>query len=257
MEGLSFSLILLVHGNRHLLPLTLDSLKVQSDARFEIILLDGEGSGRLPSISHCYPTLSIQVKDGSGKSLGEMMNLGLDAAKGKYVQFLEPGERYISQHGLSYLLQLTQETGEPQLVYSSFLKRGPDLAPQTISFSLNQELLKKGVAIKSSWFLKETIQQLGGFDGRFTHRPAFDLLCRYFLKKGMRAVYSRRVLIDSEPHRRVAKEVLGNVFETCRILFRHFGLWSALRWIFVQDHLDMIGWTLAFVKQAFCKAEKN
>jgi len=252
-----FSLILLVRGNRYLLPLTLDSLNRQSDASFEVILLDGEGSGRLSQISLNYPALSICVKETPGKSLGEMMNLGLYAARGKYVQFLEPGERYISQHGLSYLSQLLQETGQPQLIYSSFLKRGPGEAPQAVSFSLNRDLLKKGAVIRSSWFLKKALQELGGFDGRFSHRPSFDLLCRYFLKKGMRAVYSRRVLIDAEPHSRIAREVLGYTSETCRILFRHFGLWHALRWIFVQDHLQMLRWALSFVKQAFWKAEKN
>ena len=94
-----FSLVLLVRRNCHLLPLTLEALKTQKDANFEVILLDAQGktqvTGQLASIARQYPELLILVKDASGKSLAEMMNLGLIAAQGKYIQFLEPGEYYI------------------------------------------------------------------------------------------------------------------------------------------------------------------
>jgi glycosyltransferase involved in cell wall biosynthesis len=247
-----FSLVVLVQNNRHLLPLTLDTLKAQ-EAVFEVILLDGEGSGRLNEYVASYPELPIRVEEMAGANKSELMNRGLSASRAKYVQFLTPGERYLSQQGLSYLSELIAEGHEPQLVYSSSLARGPELSPQVVNFPLNLDLLRRGTAARSLWFCKAAVLKAGGFDARLTHRPSFDLLCRLFSRQKVRAVYSRRVLTDAEPHRPFAGEVIGYANETCRIVYRHFGFWPALKWIFVQDQFPVFLWAFALLKQAFCR----
>lgn len=247
-----FSLVVLVQNNRHLLPLTLDTLKRQ-EAVFEVILLDGEGSGRLAEYAASYPELPIRVEETGAANKSEMMNRGLALSKAKYIQFLVPGERYISQHGLSYLSELIAKGGEPQLIYSSSLVRGPELSPQVVSFSLNRDFLRKGTAARSIWFCRNAVLNAGGFDARFTYRPSFDLLCRLFSNQEVRAVYSRRVLTDAEPHRPFAGEVIGYANETCRIVYRYFGFWPALKWVFVQDQFPVFLWAVALLKQAFCR----
>lgn len=254
-----FSIIILVREGRHLLPLTLDTLKQQVEKDFEIVLMDGAASSRLVEIVKQYPELNIQIRQSSAATASEMMNDGIQHSRGKYLQFFDPGDRFISQQGLSYVKELIHESQEPHIAYSGFLMRGPDSAPQAMTFPLNMQILQKGMfptVSRSSWFLKETVLELGGFDKSLSYRSAFDLLCRLFLKKGTRAVYSRRVLTDCEPHRTSPREMMGYAAETCRVLYRHFGLWHALRWVFVQDHLQMVRWSLRLLKQAFCRKEK-
>lgn len=253
-----FSIIILARGAQHLLPLTLDTIKSQSEKRFEVLLVGNEPLSRLRNIAYSYPGMSIRVCSSGEGDVSDMMNAGIHASQGKYLQFLYPGDRFISQQGLSYLQELIHDSAEPHLVYSGFLMRGPEGPPQAVSFPLNREMLQKGMfptVSRSSWFLKKSLIELGGFDTRLRYRSAFDFICRLFQKKGLKVVYSRRVLTDSEPHRTSPREMAGYASETCRILYRHFGLWHALRWMFVQDHLKVLGWVARLVKQAFWKSE--
>jgi glycosyltransferase involved in cell wall biosynthesis len=227
-----FSLIILCRGRRHLLPLTLDTLKPQSGA-FEVLLLDGEGSGRLAEQVSRYPELSMRVQSVSGKNLAEMMNEGVRLARGRYVQFLEPGDRYISQHGLEFIGTLIQK--EPHLIYASPLEQG-GISPADLIMS------------RSPWFLKSKVLEMGGFDKKLSSCPSLDLLCR-MQNQEAKSVFCKRVLVDSE------KEPAVPLRETCKVLYRHFGLWRALKWIFVQDHSLTLRRTLSSLKEAFWKGD--
>jgi glycosyltransferase involved in cell wall biosynthesis len=228
-----FSLIILCRGQRHLLPLTLDTLKPQNGS-FEVLLLDGEGSGRLSELAHSYPELKIRVQNAEARNLAEMMNEGLGLARGKYIQFLEPGDRYISQHGLEFLSTLIKQ--EPHLVYAHSLVKGG------IS---NDEF----ITARFPWFLKSKLFELGGFDRRLSSCPSMDLLCRLFRDQKTQAVFCRRVLVDSDAEAEVPLR------ESYKILYRHFGLFRALKWLFFQDRSQWFRKAGAFFKGAFWKGE--
>ncbi len=252
-----FSIVILALSRRHLLPLTLDTIKSQSEKQFEVLLIGSE-SLYLREMASSYPGMSIRICHSEGTESSEMMNAAIRESLGKYLQFLYPGDRFISQYGLSYLRELICDSAEPHLVYSGFLMRGPVQPPQAVAFPLNRETLQKGMfstLSRSAWFLKDSLTELGGFDRYLQHRFAFDFICRLFQKQGLRVVYSRRVLTDCEPHRTSPREMAEYASETCRILYRHFGLWHALRWMFVQDHLKILSWVARLVKQAFWKSD--
>lgn len=250
MDSPVFSIVVLVPGADYLLPLTLDSIQAQTERRFEVLLVGAGELGRLRKIASSYEAFPIRVLQGGSS----MANEGILAATGKYLQFLQPGDRFLSQGGLAYLQELISDSQEPHFVYSGFLMRSPEGLPHAVSFPLNRESLQKGVfpiASRSSWFLKDTLVELGGFDEHLQCRSSFDFLCRLYQKEGARVVYTRRVLTDTEPHLAKPKEMASFVIETCRILYRHFGLWHAIRWIFVQDHLNVLDWMAYLIRQAF------
>ncbi len=210
-----FSLIILVHKSSHLLPQTLDSLKPQKPF-FEVILF---GPNSLKELVRRYSELQIRLEP-AGAKLGEMMNRGMNLSRGKYIQYLEPGDHYISQYGLEFLSQLTLQ--EPPLISASGLSHNT----------------------QTHWFLKKKIIELGGFDEHLRFRPLFDLLCR-LQKQNTETLFCRRVLIDS------TKKTESSFLENYRILHRHFGPWQALKQLFVQSHL--LQRTGAFLKKAFCR----
>jgi len=249
MDGPYFSIIILARGPIHLLPSTVDTILAQSEQAFEVVVVSKEkGTAPLSPGVRFVPSMSDRIP--------EMMNEGSRSARGRYLQFLDPGDRFLSQQGLFFLKQLIQENGEPHLVYGGVLMRGPDEPPQAVTYSFNRETLQKGMFpshFRSSWIRRDSLLDLGGFDERLSYRPGFDFFCRLYRKENLRVAYSRRVLTDAEPRWTTPKEMAGYLRETCRILYRHFGLWPALRWIFVQDHLKMARWTARLVKQAFWK----
>ena len=249
-----FTFLILVRKSRHFLLPTLDALKAQTAVGFEVILMDAEGSGRLYQLAHRYPHLPLRIYPACDLKSGAMMNEGVRLARGKYIQFLEPGDRYLSQYGLEYLKELIQESGNPHLVYFGFLMRSPNHPPVAVNFSLSLEQLKKGNVSHSSWFLKDKILEVGGFDAQLSQRPIFDFLCRLFEKEGVRAVYSRRVLTDFERQRAVPADMFRYITETWKILYRHFGLSYALKWIFIQDHFQIMRRTAQLFKRAFWKS---
>lgn len=230
-----FSLIILCRGHRHLLSQTLDTLKPQRGA-FEVLLLDGEGSGKLAEQIQHYPELTLRVQDARGTNLAEMMNEGVECAKGKYIQFLEPGDRYISQHGLAFLGTLIKK--EPHLVYANCLHCG------------GVSHFDRGILMTCSpWFLKSKVLEMGGFDRTLVSNPSLDLLCRFFRRKETEAVFCQRVLIDSNTDAAVSTQ------ETGKILYRHFGFWYAFKWIIWQDYLQAFRKTTSFFRDAFWKAD--
>lgn len=217
-----FSLNLLCRGQSHLLPSTLDSLKVQNGS-FEILLLDAEGAGRLEELANRYENLNIRIENALSRNLAQMMNLGVAQSRGKYIQFLEPGDRYISQYGLSFLTDLIEK--EPHLISA----RG-----------VSQEA-------RSHWFLRKVVLELGGFDEQLLFRPMLDLLCR-LQKLGLEPTVCGRVLVDS------SKESTGSILETSKILYRHFGFGYALKWL-IQGQSNSLRRAAAFFKDAFWKGE--
>ena len=153
-----FSLIALVSDGKHLLSSTLDSLRSQTERRFEVILIDAMGQGKIEDLVKPYADLALRVHVSEGATTSEMMNEGLRLAQGKYIQFLAPGDRYLSHEGLAYLSDLVQNNKEPQLVYSGFLMRDSE----AVLFPLDRQTLQKGMFSRDSWFLRQTVVDLGG-----------------------------------------------------------------------------------------------
>lgn len=229
---MDFSLIILCMKGNHLLPLTLDTLKSQKGS-FEVLLLDAEGKGRLKELIQRYPELKLRILNTHGSNLGEMMNVGLGLARGKYIQFLEPGDRYISQHGLEFLS--TQIERRPHLIYANSQHR--EIGPAHF------------ISARSPWFLKSKLFELGGFDRRLSFSPSMDLLCRLFLDPKAQTVFCDRILVHS------AVPAQQSLRETCKIFYRHFGIWGALKRIFFQNSSQVVHRTTTFIKAAFCRSE--
>jgi len=213
-----FSLIILCAARRHLLSLTLDTLKSQKGS-FEVLVIDNDPVDRVGELAANYPEFKLRVERMEG-GLAEMMNRGVHEAEGIYIQFLEPGDRYISQHGLAFLSELIEK--KPHLI----LGRG----------NLHDA--------RFFWFRREKVLQWGGFNEKFRFCPMRDLLCRFELQ-GAQLLVCPRVVVDS-PY-----EPIESVRETCQILYRHFGVKRALQWVFVQNRPRFIQRAARFIKQSF------
>ena len=251
------SIVLIAQRSRHLIDVTLDSLAEQEEKNFEVILLDLVGSAHEFADEHRFVLKTYEVEH---QSLSLLMNRGLELAQGAYVQFLFPGDHLLTSEATRSIARLASENHSPDLIYCAYLQRDPKFLPRAATHPLDLKLLKKGMTLtmpRTYWFLKESVRALGGFDPRCQYRPSFDLLCRLIADQKMRTVFTRRVLTDTEWHRRSAAEAIHYATDSCRILRRHFGLFCALRYLFVQDHRQMARSTRNFLKEAFWSGPKS
>jgi hypothetical protein len=219
-----FSLNLLCKGDWHLLPATLDTLKAQQGS-FEILLLDGSGK-----LEAQYPELKIV--DVSGKKTAEMMNRGLELSRGTYIQFIEPGDRYLSPHSLSFLSDLLKKEGEVDLIYTNSLIQG--------------EVCQEEIAVaRSPFFRRSTLLEQGGFSRRLKFRPTFDLIYRLLKNPQVKTLFCPRILLDPTPQR----PNFSYLFETWQILRRYHSFWQALKLTLNKSHIGSAFST--FIRDSF------
>lgn len=228
-----FTIVVFLDSRRFLLPLTLDSLKGQTEKRFEVILVNGKKEDRLFDFARQYGDLDIKILYPTHLllSVSEMMNEALELSKGKYIQFLSSGDEILSQLGLSYLKELIEESKYPELVYFSTLENREKASKATfVPFNLERGIFPP---LQASCLLRQAALKMGGFDPGLNHRSLFDLLCKIFKTKGARAVFTRRVFAGSElKAKQRPKEGLQKILETSKVLLRHFGPAVALKWLF-------------------------
>ena len=226
------SVAILADSQYHFLHLTLESIANQEEKNFEVLLLDNrEPSDWIPQ-KHPFSLIICRME---GKTAGAAMNQALLLCRGIYIQFLRPGERFLSRQATANLGQIASENSCPEILYGAFLQKDPERPPRAAIHPLH--LIKKGIAptsLHAHWFLRSALIAIGGFNPSYNRRPSFDVLCA-LMQSRSRAISAHRVFVDCERRRSTAIETAGFAFETCKILYRRFGLWHAIRWLFVQD----------------------
>jgi hypothetical protein len=256
-DPIFLSIILIIPAFPQLAIWTLNSIIGQTEKNYEIVIIQKDVLER--DIQH--------IKDNGGEKIkiiascpmdskSAMMNEGVRLANGKYIHFLFPGDTYISKFSLLYFQTFLKEKDFPDLVCYSFVLRESILEPEVITRSFSLNFLEKGkipTRLDACWFLKDMLLEVKCFDERYQQREGFDIMCRIFLKKKYRVVYSRRVLTDYEFHQKTAYGGWRYGLETLIVIYRNFGLFKMLKWILVQDHLHIIkAWIYAF-KRAFSR----
>lgn len=242
------SVAILADSHYHFLHQTLESIASQEQQNFEVLLLDAREPSEWP-INKC--PFSLNVYRMEGETAGAAMNQALTLSRGIYIQFLRPGERFLSRQATAYIGEIASENSCPEILYGAFLQKDPERPPRAATYPLH--LLKQGIAptsLHAHWFLRSALIAIGGFNPSYNRRPSFDALCA-LMQNHSRALYTRRVFVDSEHRRFSAAETAGFAFETCKILYRRFGLWHALRWLFVQDRALFAHRLWVAVKNAF------
>lgn len=226
-----------------LIPETIESLLDQDYPHFEIIVVDASSTDRTLEVVRSYKSDKIRICSVSHYQLFEMSNKGILLAKGDYINFLLPGDFYLYSETLKHVMSIALDTERPELVYCGCLVRDGVSEVKLLFRPLTLENLKSGkqpTSVESCWFSMETFRKIGKFNPRYEMRAGFDLLCRFILAKGLRYSFTTRVLTDYGMRGYKRPEVLLHFKETFAILCEHFGLMTALIWLFKQRDLKRI-----------------
>lgn len=218
------------------LSLTLDSLIAQVYPRYEIVVIDAGSTDRTLDTVHSYQ-VPIQLISASSYEIYRMINLGIAAAKGDYLNILFPGDFYIHPHVIEQMMSLGVQEGLPDLIYSGTLLRDHRTEVKFLFRTLELPLLKRGqqpTSLQACWFKKELFQKIGLFRTDYQQRGAFDLFCRLGLDPSLRYAALRRALVDYDLRWVTSSMVIQHFFETGKILYGYFGGWALCKWLVRQ-----------------------
>ncbi len=253
----------------HLLSLTLDSFVEQKNVDKELVIVDGGSTDHTLSLLDKYKQHVARVYYVTSGASPLMVNKGFNIASGTYVCVMQPGLCYLNQSSLCHMAHVAFDNNLPDMMFSgtylseeSFVKvrdavsRDLDeLEPFYTYFPFNKTWLKRGFSPSSPysiWFKKDYVQKLGGIRyNTFSLKLAiFDLLCRINRDK--------EANIASTFWATTAYDKRGNAGLTVRdflrfytIIFKYFGLLSAVLWVFRDKPFRLVNSAIHRIRSFF------
>ncbi len=238
----------------YLFPFTLDGLTLQKEApSFEVIIVDGS-HGKVPL--HHLSLENVKILQTHTSNLFAMINQALPLAQGNYIHCLGPGEFYMSQTALSFVMKMIQAYEFPDLVTTAWIVRHHFGQPTVKISPLEMEDLKNGQihpSLHPFWFRKETLVMLGGFSEKYQIQGGYDLLVRFFEAPTLRKTFVKRVLTDYEYRKPPSKWILIQCLETFKVYFRYFGPTYYLFLWLLKNYLRLMRFFWITARAAFLK----
>jgi glycosyltransferase involved in cell wall biosynthesis len=216
---------------------TLDSVLEQNYPDYEVLVVDGGSTDRTLSLVRSYNSKKVHLYFVYENFLYEMLNKGIALAQGLYVNFLHPGATYLQKDSLSYMMSLAIDHGMPHMVFGGALLHSQEESSNVYFRSFGVKSLKEGhqpTILDACWFRLDQMYQLHGFENRYHYRGGFDLLCRFIAEKKFEAVSTSRVVSNFEIRSFSRHRLFLHFWETMQIIYRYFGVFTVLRWLFRQ-----------------------
>lgn len=228
------SIVIPTRNSAQTIGLSIDSVLRQDYPSYELIIVDSSDDRTL-EIVKSFNSSKIHIYSVTQCSRYEMVNKGLSQASGEYINFLFPGDFYISYETIKQMMALALEKNKPDLVYSgTLLREGRGSEAKVLFRHLDIESLKKGLqptSLQSCWFKTSVVRNLGKFNPRYKMRGGFDLMCRFCLDKNLHFISLKRILTDYDLRLVTREMVTDHFFETMKTIYRYFGLFTTLKWL--------------------------
>lgn len=128
------SIITVTFNAEEVLEPTLQSVAGQTFTDYEHIIVDGASSDGTLALAGRYSSPRLQIHSRPDKGIYHGMNRGLQYARGKYVVFLNAGDRFASQQTLA--LYATAARENPDIIYGDTVivdDRGEVLGPRHLT----------------------------------------------------------------------------------------------------------------------------
>jgi glycosyltransferase involved in cell wall biosynthesis len=221
-----------------LITITMENVVNQDYPNLEIILIDSGSIDRTIEIVKSFKDKRIKIYSVSEYSRYEMLNHGISHAEGVYINFLFPGDFFISNQSVRWMMNLALQNNEPHLVYGGSLLNTGKTDVKILYRPLTLDLLKSGkqpTSIQACFFKNEVFKILGKLDSNLSLRGGYDLFCRFMLNGTLSFQSTTRVITDYDIRSVTRNMVVTHFFETMSIINRYFGLWAVFTWLGKQS----------------------
>lgn len=171
---------------------TVESVLAQRGDNWEYVIKDGGSTdGSLDALPN-DDRLRVEVSSDSG--IYEAMNDAVAFAKGRYINFLNAGDRFPAENTLETVADSILQASElPDLVYGDFLDERSAKIRRAAPRLSRKSLFLSGICHQAQWVRKEIFEELGGFDPAFRFRADQELLLR-LAERGAVDLYIPKVL---------------------------------------------------------------
>jgi len=237
------SIITVTYNAAQTLPPTLDSIAAQTFRNFELLVIDGlstDGTQRLAELfQKQHDDLQMTLVSKRDDGIYDAMNTGLMLAKGRYIVYLNAGDRLHASDTLATVAQQMKK-GEnnrfPAVIYGEtdivdadgkFLRHRRLQAPER----LNWQSFKEGMLVchQSFYALREIAPQ---YTTRFRYSSDFDWCVRVMLaaeEMGLALCNTHAILTDYLSEGQTTAHHKESLRERFQIMCHHYGRWTTCR----------------------------
>lgn len=257
-DELLLSIVVLDVKDHYLIPITLESIFNQTEKRFEVLVLTQSISPQeLNRLKRYVNKLSIDEIDPEVKT-SMIKNIAFKKVKGKYVHFLFPGEYYLSKFSLSYAFENMEKERFPDIVSFTHLLRDLLSPPKIFYPSFSESFLATKyypLITRNIFFLRKTVEEMGGFDTRYSGLQGFDLITKIFLKDKYKFLSLKRVIVDYELQKDDPQKVLRYISDLIFIIYRNYGLKAIFSGAVIKELVEFTKSYLKGLKRFFVRGD--
>ena len=251
----TFTIITATYNAAHTLARNLQSVAQQQYRNVEHIIMDGGSMDATVQMAKDYqqmnPDLKIVIVSERDKGLYDALNKGIRMAKGRYLIFLNAGDKFHANHTLQKVAERIKYNPDgklPAVVYGEtdivddagmFLRHRRLQAPETLKWtSFRQGML---VCHQSFYALREITPE---YDLTYRFSADFDWCVRIMKKAkemGMPFLNTHSVLTDYLAEGLTTQNHKESLRERFRIMAKHYGWLSTCLmhlWFIIRNYIQ-------------------
>lgn len=228
MEPL-FSIITVTWNAADVIAPTLQSVRQQTSRDYEMLIIDGASSDDTLAIVNKASIASLRVFSEPDKGLYDAMNKGIDRARGRYLIFLNAGDRFADDTVLARLALLTADNpgviyGQTQLVNNAGTVVGK--RHLTAPKRLTADSFLKGMVVCHQAFAARR-DLVPHYDLKYRYSADYDWCIKVLRKSPANAYVGREPIISYLADGMTTRHHRSSLWERYRIMCRHYGTWRA------------------------------
>lgn len=220
-----FSIITITYNAAAALPPTMASVKEQTFAGYEHIIVDGASTDDTVAVARRWSTAATRVISEPDRGLYDAMNKGLRAAAGRYLIFLNAGDAFASRDVLERAAALADNNpgviyGQTRIVDSDRRVIGPRhlTAPE----KLTAGDFSRGMLVCHQAFIARR-DIAGEYDLRYRFSADYDWCVRCLKNSPANAYLGDEPIIDYLAEGVTTRNHRASLLERFRVMCRHYG----------------------------------
>ena len=219
---------------------TLDNILEQNYPHFEVLVIDAHSTDRTVPIVQSYESKQIHIFQTGASGYCEMINKGISHAKGTYFNILPPPTVYLIPEAILVAMRLALEHQLPELIYGASRYQEGTLEPKVLYGNIDAKTLSKGeepTSLSACWIKREWISEVGKLSTAYSTKGSFEWLCRCERHQNFTSSRTSRVLVDCLISHQTGGSIIREFREIFLIIKLHYGFFSAIKWLFIQNDL--------------------